>query len=171
MILVRGHTSGKGRGLRSPERSGQGYSLVELIAVVIIVGLLASAVLPLSKLAVKRAKEIELHRALREMRRAIDLYKKMADEKKIEVEDEATSTGYPPNLEILVEGAVLTGGKDKKFKFLRRIPRDPMTGEREWGLRSSQDEPDTDSWGGEDVFDVFSLSEGKALDETNYRDW
>jgi general secretion pathway protein G len=154
-----------------PGAGEDGYSLVELVAVAVIIGILASAVIPLTKISVKRAKEIELHRVLREMRRAIDLYKKMADEKKIEVEDEVTGTGYPPNLEILIEGAKLTGETDRVFKFLRRIPVDPMTGEREWGLRGSQDEPESDSWDGEDVFDVYSLSEATALDGTNYRDW
>ena len=148
-----------------------GFSLVEIVAVAVILGILASAVIPMTKMAVKRAKELELRRVLREMRRAIDVYKKMADEKKIEVEDEVTGTGFPPDLEILIEGAELKDGKDKVFKFLRRLPRDPMTGYKEWGLRSSQDEPESESWGGEDVFDVYSLSEGIALDGTNYRDW
>ncbi len=147
----------------------RGFSLVEILVVVIIVGILASAVLPMTKVTVKRAKELELHRVLREIRRAIDLHKKMADEKKIEVD--ASSSGYPESLEVLAEGVKLKGGKDQVFKFLRRIPRDPMTGEREWGMRSSQDDPDSESWGGEDVFDVFTLSEATALDGTYYREW
>ncbi len=153
-----------------PSCGGQrGFSLLELLVVVVVLGILASAVLPMTKVTLKRGKELELHRALREIRRAIDLHKKMADEKKIEVD--ATSSGYPENLEVLVEGVKLVGGKDRLFKFLRRIPRDPMTGEREWGLRSTQDEPDSESWGDEDLFDVFSLSEATALDGTEYRKW
>lgn len=156
---------------RRPARQG-GFSLVELIAVVAVIAILASAVLPLTKIGLKRAKEIELHRVLREIRRAIDLHKKMADEKKIEVE--ASSSGYPETLEVLTEGVKLVGGPDQAerlFKFLRRIPRDPMTGLAEWGLRSTEDEPDSESWGGEDVFDVYSLSEGNALDGSSYKDW
>jgi general secretion pathway protein G len=145
-----------------------GFSLPELLVVVIIISILASAVIPMTKVSLQRAKEIELHRVLREIRRAIDLHKKMADDKKIEVE--ATDTGYPESLEVLMEGVKLAG-KDRKFKFLRRIPRDPMTGRREWGLRGSQDEPDSESWDGEDVFDVFSLSEGTALDGSKYKEW
>jgi general secretion pathway protein G len=152
----------------STENGRRGFSLAELIAVVIVIGILASAVIPMTKVSLQRAKEIELHRALREIRRAIDLFKKMADEKKIDVE--ATETGYPESLEELTEGAKLAG-KDLKFKFLRRIPRDPMTGRREWGLRGSQDDPDSETWDGEDVFDVFSLSEGTALDGSKYKEW
>lgn len=149
-------------------RRDAGYSLTELIAVVIILGILAAGIIPMTKMSVARAKELELQRCLRDMRRAIDLHKKMADEQKIEVE--ATGTGYPETLEMLVEGVKLKD-KDQLFKFLRRIPRDPFTGEREWGLRGSQDDPDADSWDGEDVFDVYSLSEGMALDGSMYREW
>lgn len=148
----------------------QGFSLSELIVVVIIIGILAAAAIPMTKVTVKRAKEIELHRALREIRRAIDLHKKMADEQKIEVE--ATSSGYPETIEVLVEGVKLVGEKEGRvFKFLRRMPLDPMTMTREWGMRSTQDDPDTESWGGEDVFDVYSLSEATALDGTRYNEW
>lgn len=145
-----------------------GYSMTELIAVVIILGLLASAVVPMTKMTVIRGKELELKRSLREMRRAIDLYKKMADDKKIEVD--ATGTGYPQEFEELIEGVQLVG-TDRKMKFLRRIPKDPFTGRREWGFRGSQDDPDSESWDGEDIFDVHSLSEKKALDGTFYREW
>lgn len=149
-------------------RSERGFSLAELIAVVVIITILASAVIPMTKMTVKRAQEIELRRVLREIRTAIDLYKKMAEDKKIEVE--ATESGYPETLEILVEGVKLSD-TERTFKFLRRIPRDPITGRREWGLRGLEDVPDSETWNGEDVFDVFSLSEAKALDGTFYREW
>lgn len=151
-----------------PRARQGGFSLPELIVVVIIIAIIASAAIPMTKITLKRAKELDLHRILREMRRAIDLHKKMADDKKIEVD--ATASGYPKSLEILIEGMKLSG-REQNFKFLRRLPRDPMTGLREWGLRSTEDEPDSETWGGEDVFDIFSLSEGKALDGTFYRDW
>jgi general secretion pathway protein G len=157
---------------RTRERhdSQAGFTVAELIVVVIIIGILASAVLPMTKVSLTRAKEIELHRVLREIRRAIDLHKKMAEEKKIEVE--ATATGYPETLEVLIEGVKIVGDeKDRVFKFLRRIPRDPITGRREWGLRGSQDDPDSEVWDGEDVFDVYCLSEATALDGTKYREW
>ena len=157
-------------GISSFLRDERGFSLSELIAVVIIIGILASAVIPMTKVSLQRAKEIELHRALREIRRAIDLHKKMADEQKIEID--ATDTGYPESIEVLIEGVKLVGDdEDRKFKFLRRIPRDPMTGRREWGLRGSQDEPDSETWDGEDVFDVFCLSEATALDGSKYKEW
>lgn len=149
-------------------RNEKGFTLAELVAVVVIITILASAVIPMTKMTVKRAKEIELRRTLREIRTAIDLHKKMAEDKKIEVE--ATATGYPETLEILVEGMKLAG-TERTFKFLRRIPRDPITGRREWGMRGLEDDPDSETWNGEDVFDVFSLSEAKALDGTFYREW
>lgn len=148
--------------------SEKGFTLAELIAVVVIITILASAVIPMTKMTVKRAQEIELRRVLREIRTAIDLYKKMADDKKIEVE--ATDSGYPETLEILVEGVKLSDS-ERTFKFMRRIPKDPITGRREWGMRGLEDDPDSETWNGEDVFDVFSLSEARALDGTFYREW
>jgi general secretion pathway protein G len=150
------------------DRRQWGFSLVELIAVVAIIAILTAAVLPMSKMTVIRGNELELKQNLRTLRRAIDAYKKLADEKKIEVDPDAS--GYPETLEVLVEGVELKEG-NRKVKLLRRIPIDPMTGEREWGLRGSEEEPDSFNWNGEDVFDVYTLSERKALDGTFYREW
>jgi general secretion pathway protein G len=152
-----------------------GFTLTEMLVTATILGLLAGAAIPLAKVALKREREIELHRGLRTIREAIDAYKKMADEKKIEVESD--SDGYPPDLETLVEGVKLKADEkskskdDRLIKFLRRIPRDPMTNSKEWGLLSSQDEPEALSWGEQNVFDVYTKSRAKALDGTAYRDW
>jgi general secretion pathway protein G len=156
---------------------GDGFTLIELIVVLSILSILTLAALPLSKLAVQRENEIELRRSLRTIRDAIDAYKKLADEKKIEVEED--TEGYPPTLEVLVKGVEVKSGdqKDAKsggkkvVKFLRRIPRDPMTNSTEWGLRSYQDAFDSTSWGKENVYDVYTRSPGKALDGTFYKDW
>jgi general secretion pathway protein G len=159
-------------------RIKKGFTLVELLITLAILAVLATAIMPLAKVAVKREKEIELHRDLRIIREAIDAYKKLADEKKIEVEED--SEGYPPDLETLVKGVELKQEKtdekgqksgSKIVKFLRRIPRDPMTDSFDWGLRSYQDEPDKDIWGGENVYDVYTKSNATALDGTKYRDW
>jgi len=152
----------------------QGFTLIEMVVTLTILAIVASAVIPLAKTAVKREKEIELRRNLRIIREAIDAYKKLADENKIEVKDK--TEGYPPDLNTLVEGVELkttgrTEGKPKIIKFLRRIPRDPMTNSTDWGLRSYQDDPDSDHWGGENVYDVYTKSPGIALDGTKYRDW
>ncbi|MBS3818596.1 type II secretion system protein [bacterium] len=153
-----------------------GFTLIEMLVTLTILAVLASAALPLAKVAVKRQNEIELRRSLRQIRNAIDEYKKLADQKKIEVEED--SYGYPPDLETLVEGVELKGeeGKEEEdstkiVKFLRRIPKDPMTKSYEWGLRSYQDDPDSDIWGGENVYDVYTESTGTALDGTKYRNW
>jgi general secretion pathway protein G len=152
-----------------------GFTLTEMLVTAAILGVLAGAAIPLAKTAVKRGREIELHRALRTIREAIDAYKKLADEKKIEVESD--SSGYPPDLKTLVDGVTLKAddknpdAKERLIKFLRRIPRDPMTDSTEWGLLSSEDEPGASSWGEEDVFDVYTRSRAKALDGTPYRDW
>ena len=147
-------------------RSQRGLTLVELIVTVAIMAILATAVLPLARVVVKREKERELRRDLWEMRDAIDRYKELADTNKIQVK--LGSEGYPPDLETLVNGVDVGA---KKFRFLRRIPVDPMTGKAEWGMRSMQDNPNSDSWGGSNVFDVYSKSEGTALDGTKYKDW
>ena len=117
----------------------------------------------------KRAKEEELRRDLREMREAIDRYKDYADRGMIPANP--ATFNYPPDLKTLVEGVVLRGTAKGKYKFLRQIPVDPMTGTTEWGMRSMQDDPDSKSWGGDDVFDVYSKSDGIAFDGTKYSDW
>lgn len=150
-----------------------GYSFVELVMVAAIVAILASAVMPLARVTVQRHKEAELRRALREIRTAIDRYKDAVDAGLIGGPDvRAGSEGYPPDLETLVEGvSVVNDQSGRKLKFLRRIPIDPMTGTTDWGLRSYQDEPDSTTWGGQNVYDVYTKFEGTALDGTKYRDW
>ena len=142
---------------------------MEVLVCVAILLILAGAVMPVAKVTIKRQKELELHRDLRMMRQAIDLYKQYSDQGLIEKEG-IDSEGYPPDLEILVKG-VSQVGSTKKLKFLRRIPVDPFTHEAEWGLRSYQDDHDSRSWGRQNVYDVYTLHEGKALDGTKYQDW
>jgi general secretion pathway protein G len=146
--------------------SEAGLTLVELIVTVAILAVLASAAIPLTKLEVKRQKERELRYDLWQMRDAIDRYKDAADRHAFQVK--LDSFGYPPDLQTLVNGVDVQG---KKVRFLRRIPVDPMTGKDDWGLRSMQDDPDSDSWGGQNVFDVYSKSDGTALDGTKYNTW
>jgi len=159
--------------VQSSDRT-RGFTLVEMMVAAGIVAILAMAAIPLAKVAVKRGREIELRRSLRIIREAIDEYKKLADEDKFEVEED--SEGYPPDLETLVEGVEVTESEDNQeitriVKFLRRIPKDPMTNSYEWGLRSYQDDFDSDSWGGENVYDVYTRSLGTALDGSKYREW
>ena len=146
-----------------------GVTFIELMVTMVILSILAMGILPLSQMAYKRAKEIELKRNLRIIRRALDEYKKLADEGKIETEP--SSSGYPKNLEVLVTGVDLKGPVPFKKKFLRRIPRDPMTEDGEWGLRSYFDDPDSETWGGQDVYDIYSKSDKQALDGSYYKDW
>jgi general secretion pathway protein G len=146
-----------------------GMTLLELIVASSILLILASAALPIARVVVKREKERELRRALREIRDAIDTYKDAADRNLIQVE--VGTEGYPPDLETLVRGVELTTAKERRVRFLRKIPIDPMTGRADWGLRSVQDDPDSRSWGGQNVFDVYSRSTGIALDGTKYSDW
>lgn len=156
-------------------RQRRGFTLAEVLVTAAILAILAGAVLPLAKIALQRERETDLRRDLRMIREAVDAYKKMADDKKIE--SEAGTDGYPPTLDILVKGAKLKGdaksqsGPEKIVKFLRRVPRDPMTNSGEWGLLSSQDSPDTESWGEQNVFDVYTKSRAKGLNGTKYRDW
>jgi general secretion pathway protein G len=150
-----------------------GYSFVELLVVTTIVLILASAVQPLARVTIQRQKESELRRALRDMRDAIDKFKDAADQGMIpSTELKSGSEGYPPDLETLVDGvSVANDASGRKLKLLRRVPVDPITGEAEWGLRAYQDKPDTTTWGGQNVFDVRSLSTGTALDGSKYKDW
>jgi general secretion pathway protein G len=153
--------------------SQRGYSFIELLVVSAIIIILASAAMPLAKVAATRQREAELRRSLREMRTAIDKYKDAADQGRIsQLELNVGSEGYPPDLEALVEGvSPANDATTRKLKFLRRIPIDPMTHKAEWGLRSYQDRPDSTRWGGQNVFDVHTTFEGTALDGTKYRDW
>ena len=149
--------------------SGRGFTLVELIAAITIILILTTVALPMARVQVRRTQEMELRRALREMRQAIDRYKDFADRGMIPTK--ADSFGYPPDLETLVKGVPLKGAATAKYKFLRRIPVDPLTGQTDWGLRAMQDDPDSRSWGGGNVFDVYSKSQGTALDGTRHADW
>ena len=158
---------------RRPASEAGGYSFIELLVVVSILFVLASAAMPLAQVASQRQREIELRRDLREMRAAIDKFKDAVDQGLIpSTEVTPGSEGYPETLQKLVDGVNAAGdASGRKLKFLRRIPLDPMTGKAEWGMRAYQDKPDTTTWGGQNVFDVFSKSEGEALDGSKYRDW
>ena len=156
------------RNVRRVYRSRQGgMTLLELIIACTILMILSTAAMPLVRITIVRSREAELRRDLREIRNAIDKYKDMADSAAFRTE--VTSNGYPPDLDTLVKGEVVAG--NKKVRFLRRIPVDPMTGQADWGMRSVQDDPDSTSWGGGNVFDVFSKSQGTALDGSKYADW
>ena len=141
-------------------------TLVELIVTSAILGILAMAAIPVARFEVQREKERELRSDLWMMRNAIDKYKDAAD--KGAFQTKVDSQGYPPDLDTLVKGVDVQG---KKVRFLRKIPTDPMTGNTDWGMRSMQDDPDSDSYGGQSVFDVYSKSTGTALDGTKYSDW
>jgi general secretion pathway protein G len=149
--------------------TGSGFTLVELIATMTILLLLTGMALPLARMQVQREREVELRRDLRDIRSAIDRYKDFSDRGMIPVK--ADTFGYPPDLETLVDGVELKGAGAAKYKFLRRIPLDPMSGKADWGLRSMQDDPDSTSWGGENAFDVYSQSQATALDGTRYAEW
>jgi general secretion pathway protein G len=151
----------------------RGYTFVEVLVVSVILLILASAAMPLARVTLQRQREVELRRTLRELRTAIDRYKDAADQGVIAATDlRPGNENYPPTLEVLVEGVTKAGdATGVKLKFLRRIPVDPLTGEAEWGLRSYQDKPDSTSWGGQNVYDVYTKSEGTALDGTKYREW
>src|SRR5947209_13727765 len=144
----------------------RGLTLIELIIATTILLILSGMAVPLARVTIKRQKEKELRAALWQLRDGIDRYKDAADRGAFQIK--AGSEGYPPDLDTLVKGVDVGG---KKLKFLRRIPTDPMTGDTDWGLRSMQDDPDSDSWDGNNVFDVHTKSTGTALDGTKYKDW
>jgi general secretion pathway protein G len=145
----------------------RGFTLLELIVAATILSILTLMALPLARVTIQREKEKELRKALWEMRDAVDRYKDAADRQAFQTK--VDSNGYPPDLETLVKGVEAQGGK--KIRFLRSIPVDPMTKSTEWGLRSMQDDPDSDSWGGQNIFDVYTKSQGTGLDGTKYKDW
>jgi general secretion pathway protein G len=147
-------------------RPQRGFTLLELIIATAIMLVLSSLAVPLARLTITREKERMLREDLWEMRDAVDRYKDAADRGGFRTK--VDSQNYPPDLETLVKGEDVNG---KKVRFLRKIPVDPMTGTTEWGLRSMQDDPDSDSWGGQSVFDVYTKSQGTALDGTKYKDW
>lgn len=160
--------------LRQGRTSSQsGFTFVELCVAAAIMGILAMGALPLARVTMKRTKEQELHRALREMRTAIDKFKDAADNGVISPLDlPAGGDNYPKDLQQLVDGvAVQNDASGKKLRFLRRIPIDPMTNNPDWKMRASQDDPKSTVWGGQNVYDVASKSTGKALDGTFYKDW
>ena len=152
---------------RMPAARQRGVTLLEMIVVITILLILMGAAVPIAKVSVRRQREVELHRALWEMRSAIDRYKDAADKNAFRTK--LGSEGYPPDLDTLVNGEEIAGGK--KLRFLRRIPMDPMTGNTDWGLRSMQDDPQSESWGGQNIFDVYSKSTGTCLNGTKYKDW
>lgn len=141
-------------------------TLLELITAVVIMAILAGAAIPMARVSIKRDKERKLRAALWEMRDAIDRYKDAADRGAFQIK--LGSEGYPPDLDTLVKGVDVNG---KKIRFLRRIPEDPMTHSTDWGLRSMQDDPTSQSFGGQNVFDVYTKSQDTALDGTKYQDW
>ena len=154
-------------GIQRVVRGQRGYTLIELIVATAILTILTMMALPLARVTIQRERERELRRDLWEMRDAIDRYKDAAEQGKFQTK--VDTMNYPPDLETLAKGVEGQGGK--KYRFLRSIPTDPMTRSTEWGLRSMQDDADSDSWGGQNVFDVYSKSDGTGLDGTKYKDW
>ena len=151
----------------------RGFTFVELLVVTTLLLILASAVMPMAKVTMQRTREAELRRSLREVRTAIDKYKDAVDNGQISNLDvKVGSEGYPPDLDTLVEGvSVANDATGRKLKFLRRIPLDPLTNSTDWGLRAYGDKPDSTSWGGSSVFDIYTKADGTALDGTKYKDW
>lgn len=151
---------------RRSRKRERGFTLLELIVATAILVVLSTMVVPLARLTIQREKERELRTALWQMRDAIDRYKADADRNAFQTK--VDSQGYPPDLDTLVKGVDAQG---KKIRYLRKLPVDPMTGTTEWGMRSMQDDPDSDSFGGQSVFDVYTKSTGTGLDGTKYKDW
>jgi len=164
------------RNQESTQRRTRGFTLLEIIIVITILSVLTAAAVPMVRNSVKRERESELRLALRQLRQAIDRYKQFHDQSNgsaIPIEWK-TQSGYPKELKLLVEGFVpanVVGTSENRVRFLRRLPIDPMTGDTEWGLRAYKDKPDSTSWGGDDVFDVYSKSDGEAQNGTKYKDW
>ncbi|MEI9813154.1 MAG: type II secretion system protein [Acidobacteriota bacterium] len=161
----------QGQSSRSPRQKGRqrGMTLVELIVAFTILSILATMAVPLTRYKVRRDKERELRSALHEIRAAIDRYKDAATANKFQIK--VGTEGYPESLEMLVEGVNTNDASGTKMKFLRRIPKDPMTNSTEWGLRSMKDDPKSQSWGGDNVFDVYSKTYERARDGTPYSEW
>jgi len=155
----------------SRRRNQSGLTLVELIVAFTILALLATMSVPLARYKVRRDKERELRYALREIHASIDRYKDLSDTGKLGNQQKMGTDGYPESLEVLVEGVKMQGATDKKVRFLRRIPKDPFTNSTDWGKRSTQDDPTSTSWGGQNVFSVYSKTTEKAADGTPYSEW
>ena len=153
------------------KRKTHGFTLIELLVVIVIISVLAAVAIPMVENSVRRYQEIELRRALRTLRTAIDEYHKFVEENNVEMDEDTYN--YPPELEDLIKGIEYKDkkGDEKIKKFLRNIPLDPMTNSYEWGLRSYQDDRDEESWGGENVYDVYTKSQRKALNGTYYKEW
>jgi general secretion pathway protein G len=151
-------------------RNQRGLTLIELVVAFTILLILSSMAVPLARTKVRAERERDLHRALVEMRNAIDKYKDASDQGLLGP-PKIDGYGYPESLDVLVEGVKLAGQVDKKMRFLRRVPKDPLTNSTDWGKRSMQDDPDSSSWGGQNVFDVYTKSTDKAADGTPYSEW
>lgn len=155
------------------KRTSPGFTFIELVVATAVMMVLASAALPIARVSIRRQQEYELRRSLREMRTAVEDFKRWADAGRVSTLGVSVgSENYPPNLEVLVEGVAYTNDPSgRKKKFLRRIPIDPITGRADWGMRSYTDQPDSATWGGGSVFDVYSRAPGVGLDGSRYRDW
>ena len=155
------------------KRGEHGFTFLELVIVTAILMLLASTIMPMTQVVSRRQKEVELRRSLREMRTAIDKFKDAVDQGQIPTTElEPGNEGYPPDLETLVNGvSAANDASGRKLKFLRKIPIDPMTNSAEWGKRAYQDKSDSQSWGGKNVYDIYTTYKGTALDGTKYQDW
>lgn len=154
-------------------KAQRGFTLLEMLVTATVLLILAGALVPMAKNSVKRQKELELRRALREIRTKIDEYKTLVDQNKVKAPP-IENQGYPESLEVLVEGVPMASGgsaSSRKIRFLRRIPVDPFTGKQDWGLRSVSDEPDSTSWGGSNVYDVYSQAPGTGMNGIPYREW
>ena len=155
------------------KRGEHGFTFLELVIVTAILMILASTIMPMTQVTAQRQREVELRRSLREIRTAIDKFKDAVDQGQIPTTElEPGNEGYPPDLETLVNGvSAANDATGRKLKFLRKIPIDPMTNSMDWGKRAYQDRPDSQSWGGKNVFDVYSTYKGTGLDGTKYQDW